>query len=103
MMVKLIYRFLDDYLGDEIVCVKTQSSIRYDTYDIFSRKNNFFILTFRVHTMMGDVVIFRNTKLTDMVSSLFNLDWDDSASIIRDWFAEKHNLSRGNDLKKFIN
>ena len=101
-MKKMVYKFLDEYLGDKVTCIKRSSTSRYNSYNIFSKKNKSLILIFRVHYKEGDIVIFRNEKLNDTVSSFFNLDPNSGMSLIRDWFADKHDINKVNDLMKFV-
>ena len=98
----MVYNFLDEYLGDEVTCIKTGSTNRYNTYDIFSKKNKSLILFFRVHHKEGDIVIFRGDKLNDTVSSYFNGEPKEVMSIIRDWFGDKHEINKVKDLMKFV-
>ena len=68
-MEKMVYKFLDEYLGDEVSCKKTRVTDRYDTYNILSKKNKSIIMIFRVHRKEGDIVIFRSDRLNNTVSS----------------------------------
>lgn len=99
----MVYNFLDEYLGDEVTCIKTGSTNRYNSYDIFSKKNKSLILFFRVYHKEGDIVIFRGGKLTNTVSSYFNLEPKEVMPIIRNWFGDKHDINKVKDLMKFIN
>jgi hypothetical protein len=101
-MKKMVYKFLDEYLGDEVICIKIGSTNRYNSYEIFSKKNKSVILIFKVHHKEGDIVIFRNEKLTNTISSFFNLDPKSGMSLIRDWFADKHDINKVKDLMKFV-
>jgi hypothetical protein len=102
-MRKMVYKFLDDYLGDEVTCIKTGSTNRCNSYDIFSKKNkSSLILFFKVYHKEGDIVIFRGGKLNDIVSNLFSMGKEESTSIIRDWFADKHDIVKVKDLMKFV-
>lgn len=101
-MKKMVYNFLDEYLGDEVTCKKSGSTDRYNTYYIFSKKNKSLILFFRVHHKEGDIVIFRGDKLNDTVSSYFNGEPKEVMSIIRDWFGDKHDINKVKDLMKFV-
>jgi hypothetical protein len=101
-MRKMVYKFLDEYLGDEVTCIKTGSTNRYNSYDIFSKKNKSLILYFNVHHKEGDIVIFRGGKLSNTVSSYFNVEPKDVMPIIRDWFGDKHDINKVKDLLKFV-
>jgi hypothetical protein len=102
-MEKMIYRFLDEYLGDEVTCIKTGTTDMCDTYDIFSKKNKSLILFFKVHRKDGGITIFRGGKLTNTVYSYFNVEPKEVMPIIRNWFADKHNIKKVGDLMKFVN
>jgi hypothetical protein len=102
-MRKMVYKFLDEYLGDEVTCIKRSSTSRYNYYNIFSKKNKSLILFFfAVRHKDGDIVIFRSDELNDTVSSFFDLDPESIMSIIRDWFGDKHDINKVNDLMKFV-
>ena len=102
-MKKMIYKFLDEYLGDEVKGIKTTSTDTCDTYDIFSKKNKTLILFFRVYHKDGGIFIFRGGKLTNTVSSYFNLEPKEVMPIIRDWFGDKHNIKKMGDLMRLVN
>ena len=38
-MKEMINKFLDEYLGDEVVCIKGRSTKKYNHYSIYSKKN----------------------------------------------------------------
>jgi hypothetical protein len=97
-MEKMIYKFLDD----EVTCIKTGSTNRYNSYDIFSKKNKSLILYFNVYHKEGDIIIFRGGKLTNTVSSFFNVEPKEVMPIIRNWFGDKHNIKKMGDLMKFV-
>lgn len=101
-MRKMVYKFLDEYLGDEVICKKISSTIRYDVYDIISKKNKSVILFFKVYHKEGDIAIFRGTRLNSTISSFFNLYSKDAMSLIRDWFEDKHDIEKVKDLMKFV-
>lgn len=101
-MRKMVYKFLDEYLGDEVTCIKRSSTSRYNYYNIFSKKNKSLILSFEVHHKEGDIVIFGGERLTNTVSSFFNLDPKSGMSLIRDWFGDKHDMNKVKDLMKFV-
>ncbi len=102
-MKKIIYKFLDNYLGDEVVCIKGKPREKYNTYDIISKKNKSLILYFNIFNSSGGILIFRGSKLTNMVSTFFLMNPDDVSRIIRDWFGDKHNIKKMGDLMRFVN
>jgi hypothetical protein len=106
-MRKMVYKFLDEYLGDEVTCIKRTSTSRYNYYNIFSKKNKSLILFFfAVRHKDGAIIIFRgdelNNTVNNTVSSFFDLDPKSGMSIIRDWFADKHDINKVKDLMKFV-
>jgi hypothetical protein len=100
-MEKMINKFLDEYLGDEVVCIKTSNKKNY-TYDLCSKKNKTIIISFTVSHLDGGIIIFRSTELTNMIIDLFSIDKHDSMCIVRNWFGVKHNLRKVKDLMKFV-
>lgn len=102
-MEKSVYKFLDNYLGDEVVCVKDRPTRNYNYYRLFSKNNKTLILLFQVRRNDGNIIIFRSSFLTEMVSTFFSIEENDSTTIIKDWFGKKHDIKKVKDLIKFIN
>ena len=103
-MEKTIYKFLDEYLGDEVTCINKSSVFRkHDTYHLYSNKNHTLILFFSVHKGKKDITIFRGRRLNGMVSDFFSMDSNETSSIIRDWFGDKHDIKKVGDLMRFVN
>jgi hypothetical protein len=102
-MKKMVYKFLDEYLGDEVTCKKSGSTNRHNTYGIFSTKNKSLILFLRVYHKEGDIAMFRGAILTRTVSDFFSIEENYSTKIIKDWFGEKHNIKKVKDIMKFVN
>jgi hypothetical protein len=100
-MEKMVYKFLDEYLGDEVVCIKT-SKKGYDTYDLCSKKNKTIIISFTVSHLDGEMVIYKGNPLNKLLSDLFSTDDYDTMRFVRNWFGYKHNLNKVKDLIKFI-
>jgi hypothetical protein len=94
-MSRIINKFLDNHLGDEVVVKKNRWF-----YKLCS-KNGITILSFRVRDD-GSFIMFRDVKLCKTISTWFGLSDDDSMRKIRDWFADKHNINKFSDLNKFI-
>jgi len=102
-MKEIIYKFLDEYLGDEVVCIKTRpKSGSHNVYDLCSKKNKTIIIVFTISDLDGQILIFKSSQLTNLVSDLFSMDDFNAADIIRNWFGDKHNLNKVKDLIKFI-
>ena len=101
-MEKLIYKFLDEYLGDEVVCVKTKYSKNCDTYTLLSKNNKTVILLFQVRRKDGRIIMFRGLRLTELVAKFFSMENDEVTPIIKNWFGDKHNIVKISDLMKFV-
>jgi hypothetical protein len=100
-MEKMMYKFLDEYLGDEVVCIKTSNKKNY-TYDLCSKKNKTIIISFTVSHLDGEMVIYKGNPLNKLLSDLFSTDDYDTMRFVRNWFGDKHNLNKVKDLIKFI-
>lgn len=101
-MEKTIYKFLDEYLGDEVVCIKDGPTRHYNYYGIFSKNNKTLILIFQVRRNDSSIVMFRSSFLTELVSSFFSIEENDSTTIIEGWFGKKHDIKKVGDLMKFV-
>lgn len=101
-MEKLINKFLDNYLGDEVVCIKGGETKNYDCYSLFSKKNRAVIMLFQVRRKDGSTVMFRGRDLTDFVSNFFSMESNDASSVIKNWFGDKHDIKKVSDLMKFV-
>lgn len=97
-----MYKFLDNYLGDEVVCIKQPSTRNYNYYHLYSKNNKTLILHFQVRRKDGAIVLFRSSYLTEMVCDFFSMGPNDVSGIIRDWFTDKHDMTKVKDLMKFI-
>jgi len=102
-MEKMINKFLDEYLGNEVVCIKKRPSGSCNMYHLCSKKNKTLIILFSVRSDDGEMVIFRSTELTNMIIDLFSIDKHDSMRIVSNWFGGKHSINKVKDLMKFIN
>jgi hypothetical protein len=94
-MSRIINKFLDNHLGDEVVVKKNR------WFYNLSSKNGITILSFRVKDD-GSFIMFRDVKLCKTISTWFGLSDDDAMRKIRDWFGNKHNLKKVSDLNRFI-
>jgi hypothetical protein len=113
-MEKIIYRFLDEYLGDEVFYerepinfFKTDSVDTGDRYYIYSKKDRTVILFINhFHNDGDDIKIFGGYSLTNTVSKFFDIGTESAAAIIKNWFMVKHNLKNNSDLllisKKYL-
>lgn len=108
-MRNVINKFLDSYLGDEVK-VKQLNVPLYKlkinkwgvrkTYYIWSG-NGKLILSFSV-LEDGSISIWKGDEVCQTVVSFFSVDSVVAMRYVRDWFADKHNLIKINDLLKFI-
>ena len=94
-MTKIINKFLDEYLGDEV------NVMPYLSDYLLLSKNKTLILSFRI-LKNGEYIIFRGRKLCELISKWFGITEDDAMKRIRDWFGNKHNIKKFSDLNKFI-
>lgn len=101
-MEKTIYKFLDEYLGDEVNCVKDRPHRGYNYYGLFSKNNKTLILTFQARRNDGNFILFKSSYLTELVSTFFSIEENESSRIIQDWFGDKHGIKKVGDLMKFV-
>ena len=107
---KVIYKFLDGYVGDGINVKNTSTpvydlykqtwKINKDTYGLYSNKG-ILILSFKV-CKNDSISIFRGLELCNMICRFFSVCDDDAMRYVREWFADKHNINKISDLTKFI-
>lgn len=101
-MEKTIYKFLDEYLGDEVVCVRDKPTRNYNYYYLYSKNNKTRILLFQVRRNDGNFILFKSSYLTELVSTFFSIEENESSRIIQDWFGDKHGIKKVGDLMKFV-
>jgi len=109
-LYKVISKFLDSYVGDGVICEKS-NQLRFNPlnfksematlYYIYSN-NRTLILSFNVWNDGERIKIYRGNELCNMVSSFFSMDGNESMSYIREWFGNKHDVKKFIDLMKFI-
>lgn len=97
-MRKIVYNFLDEYLGKE-VSYRFDNKFKY--HYLYSKKNETLILFFRVRPN-NKINIYKGDYLSNLVSGLFSLTDKDATRLIRDWFGDTFNLEKVSDLLKFI-
>ena len=101
-MKDLVYKFLDNYLGDEVVCNTNGTK---EWYVIRSKKNGQRILKFFVRDKRGvqEIRLFREVSLCYKVYGYCGIEnVDDCTNYIKDWFGDKHGLKKVSDVLKFI-
>jgi hypothetical protein len=101
-MEKYICKFLDNYLGNEVICVRQRPTRGYNYYHLYSKNNKTLILHFQVRRKDGNIVLFRSSYLTEIVCDFFSMSPNDVSEIIRDWFGDKHDINKVQDLMKFV-
>lgn len=101
MKRKLVYDFLDNVVGNGVTCKKLTNRGRSGVYRIKSNKG-YTILDFMVSTDGNKVSLIAGNELYNMVSLFFSMEHKMCLNYIRDWFGDKHDLKKINDVKKFI-
>jgi hypothetical protein len=101
-MEKQINKFLDEYLGDEIIVRKNPKPKNNEQYFICSKQNKITILWFYYIPKSNTYMLFRGCRLTELISSFFSISDNESSKFIQFWFGDKHNLQKIGDLEKFI-
>jgi len=106
-MEKIIYKFLDNYFGDEVY-VKKVYAMRKPEYHICSPKGGL-ILSFMVHDEYDSnierkerISVIGSHKTYQLLCSFFPIGLRESMDYLRDWFGDKHNIKKVGDIKKFI-
>lgn len=100
-MEKQINKFLDEYLGDEIIVRKNPKPMKNEQYFICSKKNNTPIVWFYYEPNSDSYTMFRGRRLTELISSFFLISDNESSQFIKKWFGDKHNIQKFGDLGKF--
>ena len=94
---KVINKFLDGYVGDGI---KVKYKPLHKIYNVYSHKG-VLILSFKI-CKNDSIAIFRGLELCNMLCRFFSVCDDDAMRYIRNWFADKYDMKKVNDLLKFI-
>jgi hypothetical protein len=95
-MVRLIYKFLDDYVGTGIKLIK-----QHEYYSVRS-DNNTHILSFKMKDDWTWFKFYRSPSLCRNICGYFLVTEDDAAKYVKDWFGDRNNMIKVDDLKKFI-
>lgn len=101
MEKSLVYKFLDNVVGDGVNCKELTRRGRSGVYRIKSN-SGYIILDFMVSTDGNRVTLIAGNELYNMVSSFFPLEHKICLNYIRDWFGDKYDLKKVNDIKRFI-
>jgi hypothetical protein len=109
-MKKLVYKFLDEYVGDGVRAVKEHIIFnpytfmpdeRVKRYNLISDRN-ILILFFQVWDDGDKIKIYRGNNLCDTLSGYFGISSDDAMKYVREWFGNRYNMNKVSDLLKFI-
>ena len=105
-MKEVIYKFLDDYVGDGVICKKPPlgsglvvRNVIHRTYGFYSNKD---VLIFDVLVSEdGDhYKFFCSNELSKTVSRFFGVE--EPFNYVRDWFGQKYGMKKVSDISKFI-
>ena len=106
----MIYNFLDEYVGGGVRAVREPVILnpytfmpdeRAKMYNLISDKN-ILILFFEVWDNGDKIKIYRGNKLCKTLSGYFGISSDDSMKYVREWFGDRYDMKKVNDLLKFI-
>jgi|LakMenEpi03Aug12_release.lakeMendotaPanAssembly.Ray.scaffolds.fasta_scaffold439261_4 hypothetical protein len=96
-MEKVVYKFLDLYLGHEVYSLSRGYNLR--GFYINSKKNNMNIFTIIAEN--EGVIIYRGDKLCKKIASFFDITEDEAMTHVKLWFGNRHGLSKVGDVIKF--
>ena len=89
-------------VGHELTCVPMFTKPFRGKPYIISSPNKIRVLTFIVFDDGEKISMFCGQELSDMVISVFGIEYKESVDYIRDWFGDTHNLNKVSDILKFI-
>lgn len=101
-MKQIIYKFLDDYVGEGAVCNLRPSGLFRtwsENWEVIS-DNGIMILWFSVKS--DQIKVYRSDSLCGKIEGYLGIDPNESWKYVRDWFGEKYNIKVLSDLLKFI-
>ena len=105
-MEELIYKFLDEYVGDGAICKNRPGlichvidGVIYRIYGIHSN-NGTLIFEVIVSENKDRYKFIRSNDLSKTVSRFFGVD--EPFNYVRDWFRQKYDLEKVSDISKFI-
>lgn len=103
MEKKIIFKFLDEYLGDELSFKRILKHDGYDNYEIISKKNGILLYFVKVNKMHNSVIkLFGGPVLCNTLSSFFSLSSEDAGKFISSWFGEKYNIIKVKEMVDLI-
>ena len=104
-MDKLMNKFLDEYIGDGVVVKNSDNRLTLITkkkvYELYSDKG-ILIFIFVVFPDGEQITIYRGATLCSTIGGYFGISSDDSMRYVREWFGDKYNINKVNDILKFI-
>ena len=108
-MTELIYKFLDNYVGDGMNITKrvgdtinriTFTDSGYEAYNVES-DNGTTILYFILNSI-GDVNIYPAYSVYMTIGNMFSIEPAESKQYLREWFGEKYNIIHFRELLNHI-
>ena len=104
-MVKLIYKFLDNHFGGEIIV--TNIRIRHKVEYLLSSPKGGPIMSFIINDILDDdgkerITLIGRVEVWDLLCGFFPIERRDAMEHVRNWFGDKHDLKKVNDIKKFM-
>jgi len=104
-MEKLIFKFLDNHFGDEVIVTSIRIGHK-EEYLISSPKGGP-IMSFIINDIPDNdgnerITLIGRQKVWDMLCGFFPIERREAMEHTRNWFGDKHNLKKVNDIKKFM-
>lgn len=101
-MKKVIYKFLDEYVGEGVNCklaIPAFGRTSWDNWEVLSN-NGTMILWFMVKNDMFK--LFRSESLCKKIEGYFGIESSESWKYIRDWFGERNEIKQIGDLLNYV-
>lgn len=97
-MRKNLFRFLDVYLGDKLICKYSS----YDTHfhdslgfiNVYSEKTNKLILIAHYGKITGIYHLHVNSQLSRILSMFFSENLNITPGYVKEWFLEKYGFEK---------
>lgn len=104
-MEKLIYDFLDNHFGDEVIVTSIRVRLKVE-YQLSSPKGGL-IMSFIVSDIPDcdgkeRITLIGNVRAWDMLCGFFSIERKEAMEHMRNWLGDKYNLKKVNDIKKFM-
>ena len=103
-MKELVYRFLDNYCNEEIVCVENRSEGPLTSQKVYSIKSGDVTIFFFSFTDIKEdrFLMYRSNKICDVVQEVFSVNKNESTQYVKEWIGDKLGLKKVRDLIKLI-